>query len=129
MNDIEQGAGGRRVGSRKWAWTVWAIAGSAAPIVWPWPALANTPPSAGGTVPLVHAAMVTNMNRVNAMFEQDATLTMVMVTNNDDLIYLNAGSDPYSNTNGSAMLGQNQTACDNVIGGANYDIGHVFNTG
>jgi hypothetical protein len=74
-------------------------------------------------------AMVTSMNRVNGIYERDATLTMVLVPNTDALIYLSASSDPYSNTNGSAMLGQNQTACDGVIGSANYDIGHVFSTG
>ncbi len=75
------------------------------------------------------AAMVTTMNRVNDMFERDATLTMVMVLNTDQLIFLNGATDPYSNTNGSAMLGENQTQCDNIIGSANYDIGHVFSTG
>jgi hypothetical protein len=75
------------------------------------------------------AAMVTTMNRVNGMFERDATLTMVMVPNNDQLIYLNPSTDPYTNNNGSTMLGQNQTTCNNVIGSANYDIGHVFSTG
>ena len=75
------------------------------------------------------AAMVTTMNRVNAQFERDATLTMVLVPNTDQLIYLNAATDPYTNTNGSTMLGENQTTCTNVIGSANYDIGHVFSTG
>jgi hypothetical protein len=75
------------------------------------------------------AAMVTTMNRVNAQFERDATLTMVLVANTDNLIYLNASTDPYTNNNGSTMLGQNQTTCDGVIGSANYDIGHVFSTG
>ncbi len=75
------------------------------------------------------AAMVTTMNRVNAMFERDATLTMVLVANNDQLIYLNPSTDPYTNNSGGTMLGQNQTTCDNVIGTANYDIGHVFSTG
>lgn len=75
------------------------------------------------------AAMVTTMNRVNAQFERDATLTMVLVPNTDLLIYLNAATDPYTNNSGSTMLGENQTTCTNVIGSANYDIGHVFSTG
>lgn len=74
-------------------------------------------------------AMVTTMNRVNAQFERDATLTMVLVANTDQLIYLNASTDPYTNNDGGAMLSQNQTACNSVIGTANYDIGHVFSTG
>ncbi len=83
----------------------------------------------GGTVPQVMSAFTTSMNRVNGVFERDVSLRMVMISNTDDLIYLNGSTDPYSNTNGGAMLGQNQTTCDNVIGSANYDIGHVFSTG
>ncbi|MEZ4789769.1 MAG: M12 family metallo-peptidase [Flavobacteriales bacterium] len=75
------------------------------------------------------AAMVTTMNRVNDMFERDATLTMVMVANTDLLIFLNGATDPYTNNDGGTMLGENQTQCDNLIGTANYDIGHVFSTG
>jgi len=75
------------------------------------------------------AAMVTSMNRVNGIYEAEATLTMVLVPGNDALIFLDAGADPYTNADGSAMLGQNQTTCNNVIGSANYDIGHVFSTG
>ncbi|MEO8588214.1 MAG: zinc-dependent metalloprotease family protein [Flavobacteriales bacterium] len=83
----------------------------------------------GGTVPLVAAAMVTTLNRVNQMFERDATLTLQLVANNNSLIYLNSSTDPYTNNNGSTMLGQNITTCNSVIGSTNYDIGHVFSTG
>ena len=83
----------------------------------------------GGTVPLVLAAMATTMNRVNGMFERDATLTMEIVANNDQVVYLNAATDPYTNGNGGTMLGENQATCDARIGTANYDIGHVFSTG
>jgi len=83
----------------------------------------------GGTVPLVLAAMNTTMSRVNGVYERDFAVTMQIVANNDLLVFLNPSTDPYSNGNGSAMLNQNQTTCNNVIGAANYDIGHVFSTG
>ncbi|MFD2822295.1 reprolysin-like metallopeptidase [Lacinutrix iliipiscaria] len=83
----------------------------------------------GGTVPNVVAAMNTTMTRVNGVFERDVAITMEIVANNTNVIYLNAGTDPYTNNNGGAMLGENQTACDANIGTGNYDIGHVFSTG
>lgn len=75
------------------------------------------------------AAQVTSLNRVNGIYERDATLTMVLVANNDNLIYLNGATDPYTNNNGNTMLGENISNCNAVIGSANYDIGHVFSTG
>ncbi len=83
----------------------------------------------GGTTALAAAAINTSVNRVNGVYEIDFAITMILVSNNDNIIYLDGATDPYSNNNGSAMLGQNQTTCDNVIGSANYDIGHVFSTG
>lgn len=80
----------------------------------------------------VLAAMTTTMTRVNGIFENDVALTMVLVANNDQLIYLRdtiLNPDPYTNGSGSTMLGENQTNIDAVIGFANYDIGHVFSTG
>ncbi|MBK9018446.1 MAG: proprotein convertase P-domain-containing protein [Saprospiraceae bacterium] len=83
----------------------------------------------GGTTSAVMSAFVTTMTRVNGVFEQDASVHMTLHPNTNQLIFLNPSTDPYTNTNGSTMLGQNQTTCDNVIGNANYDIGHVFSTG
>lgn len=77
----------------------------------------------------VLAAMNTAMTRVNGIYENEIAVTMTLVANNTDIIFLNAASDPYTNNNGGTMLGQNQSTIDATIGSANYDIGHVFSTG
>lgn len=83
----------------------------------------------GGTVPLALSAMTTTMNRVNGIYEREIAVRLTMVANTNLLIYTNSSSDPYTNSDGGAMLGQNQTAVDTAIGSGNYDIGHVFSTG
>ena len=83
----------------------------------------------GGTIPLVLSAMNTTMSRVNGIYRSTLSLRMLLVNNNDDLIFLNALTDGYTNNNGPSMLGENQTKVTAIIGAANYDIGHVFSTG
>jgi len=83
----------------------------------------------GGTVASALAAIVTAINRVNEVYGRDLAIQFVLVSNNDTIIYTNATTDPYTNDDGVAMLSENQTNLDNVIGPANYDVGHVFSTG
>lgn len=83
----------------------------------------------GGNIPDVMAEYNVAMTRVNGVYERDVTVHMEMVENTDLLIFLDPATDPYNNGNGGAMLGQNQTTCNNIIGFNNYDIGHVFSTG
>ena len=85
----------------------------------------------------VLSAMNTSMSRINGVFEKDLGIKMVLVSNNDDIIYLNPNTDGQTTNNfegitdgnASAMINQVQRICDDVIGDANYDIGHIFSIG
>ncbi|HHL19505.1 MAG TPA: hypothetical protein ENJ33_07200 [Thiothrix sp.] len=79
----------------------------------------------GGTKASALASIVTVINRVNEIYQRDVAIKLVLVANNDAIIYTNAASDPYG-TNSLTNLYTNQTNLDNTIGNANYDIGHVF---
>ncbi|MCA1625640.1 MAG: M12 family metallo-peptidase [Acidobacteria bacterium] len=74
------------------------------------------------------AQMTTTMNRVNAVYERELAIRMILV-DNTSIIYTDPQSDPYTNNNGFTMLAQNQANLDATIGTQNYDIGHVFSTG
>ena len=82
----------------------------------------------GGTLALAQAAQVTSMNRVNGVFELELSIRMNIIGNNNLIVYTNAATDPFSNGNTGAMINENQTNTDAVIGSANYDIGHIFGT-
>ncbi len=72
-------------------------------------------------------AMNVAMTRVNGIYERDLAVTMVIIPNNEDIIFLNTATDGLSNDSG--MINQIQPIIDGAIGSANYDIGHVFSTG
>jgi hypothetical protein len=82
----------------------------------------------GGSVAEALAAQVTTMNRVNGIYERDFGVTMTIVPNNDEIIFTNPNSDPFSNGNTGAMINQNIGVVNDAIGFSNYDIGHVFGT-
>jgi hypothetical protein len=81
----------------------------------------------GGGVVDALAAIVTTLNRVNGIYEREVGVRMVLVADNDAIIYTNPASDPYDNDSGD--LGANVATINSVIGSADYDIGHLVGTG
>lgn len=77
----------------------------------------------------VLAAITTTIDRVNEIYERDLAITFTLVPNNDDIIYLNPNTDPFTNFSTGQLIGESQTEINNTIGSSNYDIGHTFSTG
>ena len=83
-----------------------------------------------GTVQGALAAMNATMTRVNGIFNRDLALKLVIIADNDKIIYTTPATDPYTEVTGgtvsSAWNQELQNTLTSVIGEANYDIGHLF---
>lgn len=75
-------------------------------------------------VSLVLAAFNATLTRSNGVYERDLGLHLNLISNTTSVIYYNPSTDPYTTlSNWNLQLQQTLT---NVIGSANYDIGHMF---
>lgn len=77
----------------------------------------------------VLSAINTTVTRVNGIFEKDLAVRMQLVADNDKIIFLNSATDGITDGDPDKMIEEVQTICDNQIGNANYDIGHIFSIG
>ncbi len=67
--------------------------------------------------------------RVNSVYERDLSIHLVLVDNNDLLIFLDAETDGFTNNDGyQIVVYESKAIIDAAIGFDNYDIGHVFST-
>lgn len=75
-----------------------------------------------------YSTIVTYVNELNAIYESELSVRLTLVSGTN-VIYTNAGTDPYTANNQSTMLNENQVNLDDVIGSSGYDVGHVFGDG
>lgn len=86
----------------------------------------------GGTVESVLASFVTATNLANATFEQEVGMRVILIDQEESIIYLFAATDPFLNADdGRGLLGQVKGAIVTTGGipPAAYDMGHVFTRG
>lgn len=72
-------------------------------------------------------AIVTLVNRINQVYERDLAVRLQLVSDTR-LVYQNARTDPYTNSNPVALLEENTANLNNTLGSASYDIGHILAT-
>ncbi len=81
----------------------------------------------GGTKEKALSDMVTSVNRINQIYENEFAIHLNLINNNDTLIWLDPDTDPFDNPKtGGALLGENFDAVNNRIAMNSYDIGHIF---
>ena len=83
-----------------------------------------TPGLAGPT----HAGVVASANRVSGLYEQDLAIRLVLVLNNNLVEFLDPSTDPFANDGSITELNLITGVINDLVGVANYDIGHQFCT-
>lgn len=78
----------------------------------------------GGTVADGIAGLTTLVNRLNGVYEREIAMRMVLVANNDLIVYTNANVGPIGTSPSSPSL-TIQNTIDAAIGVNNYDLGHA----
>ncbi len=80
----------------------------------------------GGTKASVLNAINIALNYIVSIQEPDFGVRLVLIPNNDAIIFLDPNTDPYSGETVHDWMGQNPGAINPIIGIDSYDIGHVF---
>lgn len=82
----------------------------------------------GGTVAAGLAGVVQAVNRLNQIYENEVGVRLILVPNNDQLIFVDPLTDPFTNGNIGAMVLQVRNTIESIVGSSGYDVGHLLAT-
>jgi subtilisin-like proprotein convertase family protein len=80
----------------------------------------------GGTVANLLPAMVNYVAQLNAIYEPELAIRLILIDNVEAILFTNPDTDPYTGTLVPGWREQNPEAMIQAIGFNQYDIGHVF---
>ncbi len=66
------------------------------------------------------------LNTLNDLFEREFAISMVLIPNNDKIIFLDAQTDGLTNGDGGDLITEGNTILYDQIGDENFDIGHTM---
>ena len=85
-------------------------------------------PTLADSIAAVLAAQNSHVTRTNEVYERDFGVRLVLVPNNDLIIYFNPATDPIANPNAPSNA-TCHAAITAAIGSSNFDIGHTESKG
>lgn len=71
-------------------------------------------------------AIADTINQVNGIFERDLAVQLVLVTDNDKVLFEDPNNDPFKYMCIEYLIDRSQEVIDEEIGDMNYDLGHLF---
>ena len=72
------------------------------------------------------AGIVSFLSEINAIYERDMSMRFVLPENQDEIIWVDDATDPFSSNGGNLSIYENQIVQRQYIGTENYDLGFVF---
>ena len=75
------------------------------------------------------AKVIACVDRGNQIFENEVGFRLILIGNNDNIVYADPTTDPYPGSepkSGRELIGMNTLILNTRIGTGNYDIGHIF---
>ncbi|MBN8596162.1 MAG: hypothetical protein J0L78_00660 [Planctomycetes bacterium] len=80
----------------------------------------------GGTVAGGLSGVTTAVNALNVIWEKEFAIRLILIANNDLVIFTNTAANPFDTSSNNEMMASNGSVLNTYIGLSNFDVGHVF---